>query len=174
MKVRIVSNGTGFGTTVQNAETGEVLDGVTAVTWSFPDPGEFATAVITIVNVAVEVELEAEIQHHKITVRDVSIGPCRNVPAWNILEGPSPDDYTFACTDHLPDMVSGKTLVVTPYHPKERSETCSHIQHASDCAMNNAPAYVPGSCDCGGLLINVLADPDLLADLLPGAEIASS
>lgn len=26
---------------------------------------------------------------------------------------------------------------------------CDTNDHASDCAVHNAPAYVPGPCDCG-------------------------
>ena len=58
MKIKIVSDGTGPGTQIVNAETGEPIERVMNVTWSVPDPG--ALAVVTMTVHAVEAEIEGE------------------------------------------------------------------------------------------------------------------
>lgn len=55
MRIKIVSDGTGRGTKVINAETGEVVEGVKSATWSCSARGE-AMVVLTFVHVHVEVE----------------------------------------------------------------------------------------------------------------------
>lgn len=38
---------------------------------------------------------------------------------------------------------------------KLREQKPADIQHASDCALHNAPAYEPGECDCGAIKTEV-------------------
>ena len=58
MRIKIVSNGTYHGTQVMNAETGEVIEGVTKATWKVTDPMELA--IVTLEVIGVEVKLEGE------------------------------------------------------------------------------------------------------------------
>lgn len=53
MKLKIVSEGTVMGSRVVNAETGEILDGVTSVNWKH-DAGDLPRAVITLIGMPVE------------------------------------------------------------------------------------------------------------------------
>ena len=56
----------------------------------------------------------------------------------------------------------------------------SEIQHASDCAVHNAPAMEPGPCDCGAIEVTdamvqaglkVLIDARTKPDWPSGAEV---
>jgi hypothetical protein len=60
-KLRIVSDGTRFGTRIET-EDGQVIEGIQAIDWKC-DAGEkpVATAVIRVRRVPIEVEVEAEI-----------------------------------------------------------------------------------------------------------------
>lgn len=55
MKLKVVSDGTREGTTVVNAETGEELEGVIAVTWEGRGDKPETFAQISLMKVAVEV-----------------------------------------------------------------------------------------------------------------------
>lgn len=61
MRIKIVGDGTPRGTTVVDADTGERLEGVTAVEWQM-DARNLATAKITLLKVPVEVEAEATVR----------------------------------------------------------------------------------------------------------------
>jgi len=54
MRIRIESDGTAPGTSIRNAETGEVIDGIVAATWSCA-ANEAAIAVLTVELVSVDV-----------------------------------------------------------------------------------------------------------------------
>lgn len=53
MKLKIISGGTAFDTRVVNAETGEEVEGITAIRWEADAHSEFH-AVITLERVAIE------------------------------------------------------------------------------------------------------------------------
>jgi len=57
MRIKIISEGTGMTTMVVDADTGEKLKGVRAVTWSCESRG-LATATFEIVNVPAELTVE--------------------------------------------------------------------------------------------------------------------
>lgn len=67
MKIKIVSDGTVHGSKVMDAETGEMLSGVQSVEWSVKAGEEhFARATLTVIDVPVEIECEAQVQHEKV------------------------------------------------------------------------------------------------------------
>jgi len=56
---------------------------------------------------------------------------CDDPPAW-VICGRYPDDITFSCTAHLPDMVAEDTLRVEPYKPSTAEETCYFMYSLDD------------------------------------------
>jgi hypothetical protein len=66
MKIKIVSDGTVRGSKVMDAETGEMLSCVQSVEWSVKAGEEhFARATLTVINVPVEIEVDARVEHEK-------------------------------------------------------------------------------------------------------------
>lgn len=61
MKLKIVSDGTGRNTKVMDVETGEMLEYVTKVVWTADNSGP-TQALITVIDIPVEVVSEAEIE----------------------------------------------------------------------------------------------------------------
>ena len=48
------------------------------------------------------------------------------------------------------------------------------MQHTSDCATNNGPAFPAGPCDCGGALPAPIARADRIVELERALEIVLS
>ncbi len=89
---------------------------------------------------------------------------CKQKADWEILSGPTPDDYTHACTKHVGELLSYD--VENHVHSAPKGTICCFIEetreekamrlvresgktvHASDCATSRAPAEEPGPCDC--------------------------
>jgi hypothetical protein len=65
LKIRIVSNGHGPYTRVENAETGEPLENVTAIGWKI-NAGGLGTAIIEVVVVPVNITTDAQIKELQI------------------------------------------------------------------------------------------------------------
>lgn len=55
MRIKIVSDGTGIGTKVINADTGERLRWIKRISWSISGPDELATATVHFTKVEIEV-----------------------------------------------------------------------------------------------------------------------
>lgn len=60
MRIKIESDGTPQGTRVLNAETGDMVEGVTGVEWVLPDCNSYARATLIFERVECEVIGEAE------------------------------------------------------------------------------------------------------------------
>ena len=60
MKIKIVSDGTGPGTKVVDAETGELVEMVQSAKWSISGPDELAVTEIVVAGVEVDVEGEID------------------------------------------------------------------------------------------------------------------
>ena len=61
MKIKIVSNGTSYGTKVVDSDTGEHLPNVAKITWTIEAKG-LARCTLELIKVPVEVEAEADMQ----------------------------------------------------------------------------------------------------------------
>jgi hypothetical protein len=59
VRLRIVSDGAGRTTRIENADTGELVEGVTAVRWGIDHPGSMAHASVAFARIAVDVIGEA-------------------------------------------------------------------------------------------------------------------
>ncbi len=57
MKIKIISDGIGTNTKIINAETGEIIEGVTSIKWKC-SVNKLATATLTFINIPVDVEGE--------------------------------------------------------------------------------------------------------------------
>jgi hypothetical protein len=68
MKVRISSDGTPRGTFIENSETGERLEGVTAITWKVSIKS-FSEATVTLINIPIKIVGEAHINNKKRNIR---------------------------------------------------------------------------------------------------------
>lgn len=62
MKLKIVSDGTSWGTKVVNADTGESVDGVASIDWSISANAHEVATIFEVVRVAVEITGEAAIE----------------------------------------------------------------------------------------------------------------
>jgi len=63
VKLKVVSDGTAYNTRVENADTGELLEGVSAIFWSVSVGGDrVAQLGITVLQVPVELVGEAEVK----------------------------------------------------------------------------------------------------------------
>lgn len=56
MKIKIVSDGTPRNTTVVDAVTGEMLEGIQSIRWELAVNNPLATAIITFIKIPVELE----------------------------------------------------------------------------------------------------------------------
>ena len=67
MRIKIVSDGTVHGTKIVNEDTGELLSGVQQVHWKVQaGDSVFAEATIHVINVPVEMSVDAEVAHAKV------------------------------------------------------------------------------------------------------------
>jgi hypothetical protein len=60
MQLKIFSDGTVRGTTVRNAETGDLLENIASISWSVEKGRPLARATIELVNVPVNIKLDEE------------------------------------------------------------------------------------------------------------------
>ena len=60
MKIKIVSDGTGRGTKITNAETGELIENVSAVKLQCTDPGGLWVARLKFSQIEFEIEAKTE------------------------------------------------------------------------------------------------------------------
>lgn len=73
LKLKIVSDGTSFGTRVVNAETGEELQYVKSIRWEVCSQSQRASAVVELANVELDVASHAQISRP---------APAWGLPAW--------------------------------------------------------------------------------------------
>jgi hypothetical protein len=60
MRIKIISEGDGRRTKVMDADTGELVEGVTSISWILGGPDEFARAQLQFVAVPVEIVGDTE------------------------------------------------------------------------------------------------------------------
>lgn len=62
MKLKIISDGTSWGTKVVNADTGESVDGIVSIDWRITAGGYEIAATLQITRVALEITGDATIE----------------------------------------------------------------------------------------------------------------
>ncbi len=65
---------------------------------------------------------------------------CDAPAEWVLVSGPTDADVTYACTAHVGYLLTDAT--------EQRIYPVGPV-HASDCAIYNGPALLPGPCNCG-------------------------